>query len=117
MDGGVGLCPGTIASFSKRGYHLNHKRMDGLTQDNMEAMYEMTYETWVHARVAVKLLESEWHYVDDQGDKTGKQFVVGRLVKHKIIHPRWILSTRGTRLTLICANKEMDILERKHISQ
>ena len=44
---------------SKRGYHLNHMRMDDLTHDNTEAMYETTYETWVHARVAVKLPESE----------------------------------------------------------
>lgn len=30
-------------------------QVNDLTQDNMEAMYEMTYETWVFARVAVKI--------------------------------------------------------------
>ena len=40
---------------------------------------------------SVELPESDWHYVDDQGDRTTKQFAAGRLVKHKIIHPRYIL--------------------------
>ena len=76
---------------SKRGYHFNHLRMDDLTPDNIQAMYDMTYETWVVARDAVRLPESEWHYVDCNGNKTFKESSVGRFVKHQIIYPEWIL--------------------------
>ena len=62
---------------SKRGYHFNHLRMDDLTPNNIQAMYDMTYETWVAARVAVRLPESEWHYVDCNGNETSKESSVG----------------------------------------
>jgi hypothetical protein len=38
---------------TKRGYHVNHFRMDDLTEDNIEAVYDMTYETWTAVRCAV----------------------------------------------------------------
>ena len=65
--------------------------MDDLTGDNVEAMYEMTYETWTAARCAVRLPEDEYHYVDASGNRTTKGNAAGRLAKHKITHPWWIL--------------------------
>jgi hypothetical protein len=76
---------------TKKGYHVNHLRMDDLTEDSIEAMYDMTYEIWTAARCAVRLPESEWHYVDASGNRAAKGNAAGRLVKHKITHPEGIL--------------------------
>ena len=76
---------------TKRGYHVNHLRMDDLTGDNVEAMYDMTYKTWTAARCAVRLPEDKYHYVDASGNRTTKGNAAGRLVKYKITHPEWIL--------------------------
>jgi len=42
--------------------------MDDLTQDTIEVMYDLTYQHWVDARVAVELLESEQYYIDKAGN-------------------------------------------------
>ena len=76
---------------SKRGYRLNHIRMKGLTEDNVQAMYDMTYDVWVSSRVASKLPESDWHYVDGEGNRTTEDKRVGRLVKHKLDHLEYVL--------------------------
>ena len=57
MDDGVGSCPGTITFFSRKEdvIFIMCMQVNDLTLDNMEAMYEMTYETWAFARVAVKI--------------------------------------------------------------
>ena len=55
---------------TKKGYHVNHLRMDNLTEDNVEAMYDMTYKTWTAARCAVRLSEDKYHYVDASGNRT-----------------------------------------------
>ena len=54
-------------------------------------MYDLTYEVWVSSRVAVKLPESDWHYVDAGGNRTTEENRVGRLVKHKLLHPEYVL--------------------------
>ena len=43
--------------WTKKGYHVNHLPMDDLTEDTIEAMYDMTYETWKAVRCAVQLPE------------------------------------------------------------
>ena len=39
-------------------------QMDDLTQDNIEVMYDLTYQHLVDVRVAVELPESEQYHVD-----------------------------------------------------
>ena len=76
---------------SKRGYRINHIRLKDLTEDNVQIMYDLTYDVWVSSRVAVKLPESDWHYVDADGQRTIEENRVGRLVKHKLVHPKYVL--------------------------
>ena len=76
---------------TKRGYRMNHIRLKDLTTDNVQTMYDLTYEGFVRARVAVELPENEQYYVDKQGNKTSAENAVGRKVKYKITHPQWIL--------------------------
>ena len=71
---------------SKRGYNLNHLQMQDLTEDNIRTMYDMTYKTWVYARVAVLLPKNEWHYVDQCGSKTTSDNAFGRLCKYQLTH-------------------------------
>ena len=56
--------------------------MQDFAEDNMEAMYDMTYKTWVYTRVADRLPNTEWHYVDRYGTRTTADTAVGRLCKH-----------------------------------
>ena len=65
--------------------------MQDLTEDNIEAMYDMTYKTWVYARVAIILPENEWHYVDRCGSRTTSDNAFGRLCKHQLTYREWIL--------------------------
>jgi len=65
--------------------------MNDLIQDNIEVMYDLTYQYWVDARVAVELPESEQYYVDKAGNPTAAENSVGRKCKIKVTHPDWIL--------------------------
>ena len=57
---------------TKRGYRMNHIRLKDLTTDNVQTMYDLTYEGFVRARVAVELPENEQYYVDKQGPLLSK---------------------------------------------
>ena len=65
--------------------------MDNFMEDTIEAMYAMTYTTWIAARCTVQLTEDKYHYVDASGNRTTKGNTAGQLVKHKITYPGWIL--------------------------
>ena len=54
-------------------------------------MYDMTYETWTAASCAIRLPEAKWHYVDASGNSVTKSNMAGRLVKHRMTQPEWIL--------------------------
>jgi len=62
--------------------------MDDLTEDNIQAMYDMTYEIWVHGKVAVRLLKSEWCYVDQFGMRTIADNAAGRLAEYQMVDSR-----------------------------
>lgn len=74
-----------------KGYHLNGMRIDDLTQDNIEVMYDLTYQHWVDVRIAVELPESDQYYVAKAGNQITAEKSVGRKGKIKVTHPDWIL--------------------------
>ena len=75
-----------------KGYRVSNNRMEWVTYENVEKMYNLVYEQMVRSGVAEHLAPDEYYYVNKVGEKVdSKEESVGLQVKINVTHPEWIL--------------------------
>lgn len=77
---------------SRKGTRKNTMRMDDMTLDNVNQMYNLVYRRMADAGVAVNLPEDEYYYIDADGNVTtdeSKRF--GERCTQRITHPDYCL--------------------------
>jgi hypothetical protein len=74
-----------------KGHRLHNARLEDLTHDNIDAMYDLVYEQMIKAGVAATLPPEEHHWVDKDGNVCEKGSAAGHKVTIKLTHPQWCL--------------------------
>ena len=55
-------------------------------------MYDLVHEQMVNSSIAINLPESEWYWIDNNGEQAqNKEDTVGNIIKFEITHPNWLL--------------------------
>ena len=81
----------TILQLGK-GYKVASDRTEWVNYTNIDQMYDLEYEQMIKSGIAVALPESDWYYINDEGEKVDcEKDAVGHLVKVEITHPEWLL--------------------------
>lgn len=78
--------------FSNKGTRKSTMRMDDMTADNVQLMYNLVYQRMIDAGVAVILPDEEHYYINSEGQVTTDESErFGELCTQKIVHREYVL--------------------------